>query len=82
MPVSNTIGAKWCIRSVVGKASARQAEDFGSNLCEYQIFHLFRCVLSSLLPLRSVGRSIFDKGLHNLISLTKKKTTKNNDIAI
>ena len=29
---------------------------------ECQIFHLFRCVLSSMLPLRSVGRSNFDKG--------------------
>ena len=47
--------------SLVGKASARQAEDLGSNPSECQIFHLFRCVLSSLLPLRSVGRSNFDK---------------------
>ena len=35
--------------------------------------HLFRCVLSSLLPLRSVGRSNFDKGLQNLITLILKK---------
>ena len=27
----------------------------------------------SLLPLRSVGRSNFDKGLHNLITLIKKR---------
>ena len=27
---------------------------------------------TSLLPLRSVGRSNFDKGLHNLITLIKK----------
>ena len=38
-----------------------------------QIFHLFRCVLSSVLPLRSVGRSNFDKGLHNLTTLIKKR---------
>ena len=37
-------------------------------------FHLFRCVLSSVLPLRSVGRSNFDKGLHILkTTLIKKK---------
>ena len=57
----------------MGKASARLAEDLGSNPGECQIFHLFRCVLSSLLPLRSVGRSNFDKGLHNLITLTQKR---------
>ena len=44
-----------------------------SNPSECQIFHLFRCVLSSLQPLRSVGRSNFDKGLHNLITLIKKR---------
>ena len=32
------------------------------------------CVLSSLLPLRSVGRSNFDNGLHDLITLIKKTT--------
>ena len=32
-------------------------------------FYLFRCVLSSVLPLRSVGRSNFDKGRHNLTTL-------------
>ena len=53
--------------------SARQAEDLGSNPSECQIFHLFRCVLSSLLPLRSVGRSNFDNGLHNLITLIQKR---------
>ena len=40
---------------------------------ECRIFHLFRRVLSSLLPLRSVGRSNFDKGLHNLITLIPKR---------
>ena len=39
-----------------------------------QIFYLFRCVLSSLLPMRSVGRSNFDKGLHNLIMLIQNTT--------
>ena len=43
-----------------------------ASLSECQIFHLFRCVLSSVLPLRSVGRSNFDKGLHNLTTLIKK----------
>ena len=46
----------------------------GSSSSECQIFHFFRCVLSSVLPLRSVGRSNFDKGLHNLATLIKKMT--------
>ena len=57
----------------VGKATARQAEDLGSNPSECHIFYLFRCVLSSLLPLRSVRRSNFDKGLHILITLIQKR---------
>ena len=60
-------------RSLVGNASARQAEDLGSNPSECQIYHLFRCVLSSLLSLRSVGWSNFDKSLHNLITLIQKR---------
>ena len=59
-------------RGLVGIASARQAEELGSNPSECQIFHVFRCVLSSLLPLRSFGRSNIDKGLHNLITLIQK----------
>ena len=46
--------------------SARKAECMGSNLSVRQIFYFFRCVLSSLLPLRSVGRSNFDKGFNNV----------------
>ena len=60
-------------RRLVGKASARQAEDLCSNPSECQIFHLFLHVLSSLLPLRNVGRSNFDKGLHNLITLIQER---------
>ena len=57
--VSKLIGIKIRVlptitRSLVDKASARQAEELGSNPCECQFFRLFRCVLSSLLPLRSV----------------------------
>ena len=37
-----------------------------------RFFYLFRCVLSSVLPLRSVGRSNFDKGRHNLTTLIHK----------
>ena len=48
-------------------------DDLGSSPSECQIFHLFRCVLSSVLPLRSVGRSNFDKGLHNLTTLIQKR---------
>ena len=47
--------------------------DLGSTPSECQIFHLFRCVLSSAVLLRSVGRSNFDKGLHNLTTLIKKR---------
>ena len=57
----------------MGEASARQAEDLDSNPSECHILYLCRCVLSSLLPLRSVGRSNFDKGLHNSITLIQKR---------
>ena len=59
--------------SLVGRASVRHSEYLGSNPSECQILNLFRCVLSSLLPLRSVGRSNFDKGLYNLITLILKR---------
>ena len=58
--------------SLVGGASAQQAEDMGSNPSECQILYFFCCVLSSLLPLRSVGAYNFGKGLHDLITLIKK----------
>ena len=51
----------------------RHAEHLGSNPSECLIFDLFHCILSSLLPLRSVGRSNFDKGLHGLITLNQKR---------
>ena len=57
----------------MGIASARQAKDLGSNPGECLIFYLFRCVLSSLLPLQNVGRSKFDEGLHSLITLIQKR---------
>ena len=74
---------KWKIWHSLG-LEPRLAEDLGSNPSGCQIFHLFRYVLSSLLPLRSVGRSNFDKSLHNLIALIKKYKNKhrNNDIAM
>ena len=50
----------------------RKAGDLGSTPSEFQIFYLFRCVLSSMLPLRSVGRSNFDKGRHNLTTLIQE----------
>ena len=55
------------------QTSVWKAEDLGSSPSECQIFHLFRCVLSSVLPLRSVRRSNFDKGLHSLTTLNKKR---------
>ena len=36
-------------------------------------FYLFRCVLSSMLPLRSVGRSNFVRVCVNLTTLIKKR---------
>ena len=50
----------------------RKAWDLGSTPSECQIFYLFRCVLSSMLPLRSVGRSNLDKGRHNLTTLIQE----------
>ena len=40
-----------------------------SNPSEFQIIRLFRSVLSALLPLRSMRRSNFDKGMHNFTTL-------------
>ena len=60
-------------RSLVGRASARQAEDLGAYPSECQIFKLFRCVLSSQLLLRNSGKSNFDKGLHNLMTSIQKR---------
>ena len=45
----------------------------GSNPSECHIFNMFRCVLSSLLPSRSVERSNFDNDLHNLITLNQRR---------
>ena len=56
----------------------RQAEDLGSNPSECQIYLFFRCVLSSLLPLRSVGRCNLDKGLQISLSSLIKKRHRNN----
>ena len=42
-------------------------------LSECQIFYLFRCVLSSMLPLRSVGRSNFVWVCVNLTTLIQKR---------
>ena len=50
----------------------RKAGDQGSTPSECLIFNLFSCVLSSVLPLRSVGRSNFDKGRHNITTLIYK----------
>ena len=52
----------------------RKAGDLGSTPSECLIFYLFRCVHSSMQPLRSVGRSNFDKGRHNLTTLIQKST--------
>ena len=39
----------------------------------YIYIYIYMHILSSLLPLRSAGRSKYDKGLHNLIMLIKKR---------
>ena len=52
----NTVPDKWKHGIILvsipkkGRESARQDEDLDSNPIECQIFNLFRCVLSSLLP--------------------------------
>ena len=45
----------------------------GFNPIECQIFNLFFCILSSLLPWRSIGICNIDRGLHNFIMLIKKQ---------
>ena len=63
-------------RSLVGKVLAlEKPRTWVRVLASVRFFHLFRCFLSSLLPLRSIGRSNFDKGLHNLTTLIKKRHT-------
>ena len=58
----------------MGKASAlEKAEDRVRVLASVRFFHLFRCVLSYVLPLRSFGMSNFDKGLNNLSTLIQKR---------
>ena len=57
-------------------ASARQADDQGSNPSKCPKFNSFSCVLSSLLQLRNVVGSNFDKGFHNLIMFIQKTTYK------
>ena len=44
---------------------ARVTQSLVSNPSDCQIFYLFRHILSSVLPWRSVGRFNFDSGLHN-----------------
>ena len=59
--------------SFLKSIGARNAEDLGSNTSECQIFHLFRCVLSYVLPLRKVERSNFVRVYINLTTLIKKR---------
>ena len=51
----------------------RKAGDLGSTPSKCHIFYLFRCVLSSMLPLRSVGRSNFVRVCVNLTTLIQKR---------
>ena len=44
---------------------------------QYMYIQLFRCFLSSVLPLRSVGRSNFDKGRHNSNNYVDSKSAYN-----
>ena len=58
---------------LVGKASVpAKPRTWVRVLASVRCLHLFRCVLSSVLPLQSFGRSNFDKGLHILTTLIKK----------
>ena len=75
MPTLVEIGPSNTSQGLSGKASALDnAEDLGSTPSDCQVFYLFRCVHSSVQPLRSVGRSNFDKGRHNLATLIQKST--------
>ena len=61
-------------RSLVVKASALEKPGTCVRvLASIRFFHLFRCVLSSMFPLRSAGRSNFDKGLHILTTTLIQK---------
>ena len=51
----------------------RKSGDLGSTPSECQIFYLFRCVLSSVLPLQSDGRSNFVRVCVNFTTLIKKR---------
>ena len=48
-------------------------KSLGFNPRKCQIINFFHCVPSSEPPLQSIGRSNFDKGLHNLIKLIQKR---------
>ena len=58
-------------------ALAPDTKVLGSTPGECQFFQLFRCFLSSVLPLRSVGRSNFDKGRHNSNNYVDSKSAYN-----
>ena len=64
------------------RASAQQAEVLGLNPSKCQIGRLFRHVLSSVIPWRSIGRSNFNSGLHNLMMLNQKRQKYNYHIKI
>ena len=55
---------------------ALQAEGLGRNLASARFLICSRSVLSSMLPLRSVGRSNLDKDLHNLAMVIAKNDIK------
>ena len=60
-------------RSLVVIASALEKPGTWVRLpASVRFIYLFRCILSSVLPLRSVGRSNFDKGRHNLTTFIHK----------
>ena len=52
------------------------------TLRKCQIFYLLRCFLSSMLPLRSVGRSNFLRGCVNLTTLIQNTTYFNENCCI
>ena len=60
-------------RCIVAKASTlEKPRTWVRNLASVR-FSFVRCVLSSVLPLRSVGMSNFDKGLHSLTTFIQKR---------
>ena len=77
---TGTVTTHWHL-SLVGMHRRDKPRTWVQILASGRFCHFFCSVLSSLLPLRSVGMSNFDKGLHNLMTLIQRRH-QNNDFPI